>query len=378
MNQELTDLQKIDCKTTPYQGAIYRKMRRISKSHTRIFGESGEGCEGQEYAYHVMSRTAGGEFLFGNEEKEGLKKLIWKMAQFFGVKVLTYCVMDNHFHILLRVKDRERFCRKFYGAEGEENLLKHLKSMYSKAFLSKFRMEIEGLRALGLEQDVEALLDQFRERFCDLSTYMKEVKERFSRWYNKKHSRTGTLWMGRYKSVLVEDGEALRAMSAYIDLNPIRAGIVDDPKNYRWSGYAEAVAGSSRAGRGLCDVLDVPTDTFSKNQGMYRCWLFEDGMEVIENQNVNESGKVRRQGVSEEVADKVIRLDGKLSRYELLRSKIKYFSDGVVIGSQSFIAAQRRMVLEKAGATVDEVEAKVNRGRRKEDLGEDVLMTWRW
>jgi len=378
MNKELTDLQKIDCKTAPYQGAIYRKMRRISKSHTRIFGETGDGCEGQEYAYHVMSRTAGGEFLFGNEEKEGLKKLIWKMAQFFGVKVLTYCVMDNHFHILLRLKDKGRFCSKFYGVEGEANLLKHMKSMYSQAFLSKLRLEIEGLRSLGLDDDVEALLDQFRERFCDLSTYMKEVKERFSRWYNKKHGRTGTLWQGRFKSVLVQDGDALRAMSSYIDLNPIRAGIVSDPKDYRWSGYAEATAGSSRAGRGLCDVMDVATDTFAKNQGVYRCWLFGDGMEVIENQRVKDSGKVRRKGVSEEVAEKVIKLDGKLSRYDLLRSKIKYFSDGLVIGSQSFIAAQRRMMLEKAGDTADDVEAKVKRGRRKETLSEGSLVTWRW
>ena len=119
--------------------------------------------------------------LFGPEEKEGLRKLIWKMAQFFGVKVLTYCVMDNHFHILVRVKDRQKFGRKFYGEKGEEHLLNHLKSMYSRAFLDKLKTEIESLRALGLEKDVEALLDQFRNRFCDLSVYMKEVKERFSR-----------------------------------------------------------------------------------------------------------------------------------------------------------------------------------------------------
>ena len=53
MDSELTDLQKLDCKTAPYQGAIYRKMRRISKSHVRVFGSSGEGTEGQEYAYRV-------------------------------------------------------------------------------------------------------------------------------------------------------------------------------------------------------------------------------------------------------------------------------------------------------------------------------------
>ena len=378
MERELTDLQKLDCKTAPYQGAIYRKMRRISKSHVRVFGSSGEGTEGQEYAYHVMSRTAGGEFLFGPEEKEGLRKLIWKMAQFFGVKVLTYCVMDNHFHILVRVKDRQKFGRKFYGEKGEEHLLKHLKSMYSRAFLDKLKTEIESLRALGLEKDVEALLDQFRNRFCDLSVYMKEVKERFSRWYNKKHSRTGTLWQGRFKSVLVEDGEALQTMSSYIDLNPVRAGIVNDPKDYRWCAYAEAVAGSSRAGRGLCDVLDVPTDTFSKNQHTYRSWLFTDGLEVIENKTPDEQGKVKRKGMSEANVDKVIKLGGKLSRHELLLSKVKYFSDGIVIGSQSFITAQRRHFLTNKGLAQDDVENQLQRGRRKDELREDMLVTWQW
>lgn len=378
MNKELTDLQKLDCKTSPYLGAISRSMRPVVHSQGRVLGADGPRCEGQEYAYHVMSRTAGGDFLFGDEEKEGLRKLIWKMATFFGVRVLTYCVMDNHFHILVRVRDRESFCKKFYGEEGEEHLFKHLKTLYSKAFVAKLRKEVEHLRAMGLEDEVQATLDQFRNRFCDLSNYVKEVKERFSRWFNKKHGRTGTLWQGRFRSVLVEDGEALRTMSAYIDLNPVRAGIADDPKDYRWCGYAEAVAGSSRAGRGLCDVMDVAVNSFAENGGMYRCWLFGDGMEVIENQSVKESGKVRRKGVSEEIADKVIKLDGKLSRYELLRSKIKYFSDGVVIGSQSFIAAQRRSMLEKAGAAAEEVEKALNRGRRKDDLSEKTLVTWRW
>ena len=111
---------------------------------------------------------------------------------------------------------------------------------------------------------------------------------------------------------------------------------------------------------------------------MYRCWLFGDGIEVIENQEVKESGEVRRKGTSKEMADKVIQLDGKLSRHELLRSKIKYFSDGVVIGSQSFITAQRRSMLEKAGATAEDIESQLIRGRRKEDLSESTLVTWRW
>ena len=257
MNSEknkLSDLQKIDCKTAPYQGRVYRKARRGVGSGGRVLGVADEGCEAHEYAYHVMSRTAGGDFLLGKEEKEGLRKLIWKMAQFCGVKVLTYCVMDNHFHILVRVRNKERFNQKFYGEQGEEELLKHLALLYSKEFIAKLRKEIDWMRGMEQEAEITEMLDQFRERFCDLSVYMKEVKERFTRWFNKKHGRAGTLWQGRFKSVLVEDGDALRTMSSYIDLNPVRAGIVDDPKDYRWCSYAEAVAGSKRAGRGLCDV----------------------------------------------------------------------------------------------------------------------------
>ena len=75
---------------------------------------------------------------------------------------------------------------------------------------------------------------------------MKELKERFSRWFNKRHGRRWTLWQERYRSILVEDGEALRTISAYLYLNPVRAGLVDDPKDYRWCGYTEAMGGSKR------------------------------------------------------------------------------------------------------------------------------------
>ncbi|MGJ8676366.1 MAG: transposase [Akkermansiaceae bacterium] len=378
MNKKLSDLQLLDCKTAPYQGRVYRKARYSPGSSGRVLGVADPGCESHEYAYHVMSRTAGGDFLFGKEEKEGLRKLIWKMAHFCGVKVLTYCVMDNHFHILVRVKDRARFCRKFArerGVQGEAELLKHLGLLYSKEFLARLRKEIDFMREQGQEEELQEMLDQFRDRFCDLSVYMKEVKERFTRWYNKKNGRLGTLWMGRYKSVLVEDGDALRMMSSYIDLNPVRAGIVNDPKNYRWCGYAEAVAGSSRAGRGLCDVLDVATDTFAENQHLYRCWLFEEGMEV--KGDTLRQVKTRK-GIKEENVDKVIELGGRLSRYELLRSKVKYFSEGVVIGTQSFIVAQRRGYLEQKGVTDEKIQDVLHRGRRKEPLSEESLVTWRW
>jgi hypothetical protein len=63
----------------------------------------------------------------------------------------------------------------------------------------------------------------------------------------RRHERRGTPWMERFKSVLVEDGEALRTMALYIDLNPVRAGLVADPKDDFWTGYGEAAGGLKSA-----------------------------------------------------------------------------------------------------------------------------------
>ena len=67
--------------------------------------------------------------------------------------------------------------------------------------------------------------------------HLKELKQRFSRWHNRRVGRKGPVWEDRHKSVQVEDSEtALRTIAAYIDLNPVCAGLVTDPKDYRWGG----------------------------------------------------------------------------------------------------------------------------------------------
>ena len=93
-------------------------------------------------------------------------------------------------------------------------------------------------------------------RMFDVSVFMRELKQRFTQWYNKKHQRKGPLWDDRFKSVLLENDETvLLTMAAYIDLNPVRAGLVNDPKDYRWSGYGEAVAGNALRRCGLMRVF---------------------------------------------------------------------------------------------------------------------------
>ena len=248
--KELSPLEKTTLPTAAMPGRMGSLGRSMKRPPRRILGQfGGENAGGQ--AYHVMSRTAGGEKLFGEVEKEAFRRLMWRMAKFSGVEILTYALMDNHFHILVKVPERAKFLKRFEGEGGEAKLLEHLSLLYSKAYIAGVKAELARVREAGRGEEAEAILETFRKRFCDLSCFVKELKERFSRWFNKHHARRGTLWMDRFKSVLVEDGEALRTMALYIDLNPVRAGLVEDPKDYRWTGYGEAMrreqAGAARA-----------------------------------------------------------------------------------------------------------------------------------
>jgi len=81
----------------------------------------------------------------------------------------------------------------------------------------------------------EELREKYMSRMWDLGKFMQSLKQQFSRWFNKEHERKGTLWKERYNSSLVERGMSALVVSAYIDLNPVRAGMVNDPKDYLMS-----------------------------------------------------------------------------------------------------------------------------------------------
>lgn len=329
--KEYSPLELAEMKTGRRFGQIHRAEGMTARRRIKL--------EDQSACYHVMSRTVNGEFLLGALEKEAFRRMMWRMAGFSGVEILTYCLMDNHFHILLKVPHREKWIQRFEGEEGEVKLLEHIRLVYSKAFMGQLQREIDGLRAEGNEEGIEQLLGRFKKRFCDVSLFVKELKERFSRWYNKQNGRQGTLWMDRFKSVLVDSGEALETMAAYIDLNPVRAGITIDPALYEWSGYGEAVGGSRRAKRGICKVVGVAQDAFEqKAQPAYRCWLYQDGKTVEDERTEESSRKIKRKGFdSENVYRMKTREKGELSKGLVLKKRISSFSTGVVVGRQDFV-----------------------------------------
>ena len=293
--------------------------------------------------YHVMSRTCGGEIWFDDIEKEALKRVLWRVAEFCGVQVLTYCVMGNHFHALVAVPHRATWMQRFEGPQGERRLLGHLRTLYSRNYIEQLEAEIRGWRRLGLETMVQSKLESFKQRMGDLSRFVKEVKERFSRWYNKRHGRRGTLWMDRFKSVLVEGSrrqgsraesgsDALKAMAAYIDLNPVRAGLVADAKDYPWCGYGEACGGTRKAQRGLCRVLGRAVDGWEAQrvERGYAGLLSGTDQETGRRRSEKESKVRTTQGESS-------RPEKALALPELLRRRVRAFSESLVVGSKDFV-----------------------------------------
>jgi putative transposase len=161
----------------------------------------------------------------------------------------------------------------------------------------------------------------------DVSAFMKEFKQHFSRWYNKQTDRFGTLWAERFTSVLVENvPPVLRPVAAYIDLNPIRAGLVKDPKDYRYCGYAAALVGASSIRKGMMGLLEP--NEWSKAAAEYRQLLFVTaGSANASGKNVLDPAVIRAE----------LARGGALGLGQILRLRLRHLTDGVIVGSKEFV-----------------------------------------
>jgi putative transposase len=297
-------------------------------------------AEGQSF-YHCVSRVVDGRFIFqisghGSAEAERFLRLMRRLQAFSGVRVLNYVLMSNHFHLLCEVPEPRVL--------SELELLGRIEAGYGPPRRQALEQEVEHLRQEpdGASQ-IQRLLEPYRKRMFDISIFIKELKGRFAQDYNRRHGRYGVLWAERFKSVLLQGGEALAAVAAYIDLNPVRAGLCADPKDYRYCGYAEALGkGSSLAREGIRTVMGQPeTASWKEVSRQYRKYLFVRG-----SLNTKSKRPVFDQATAQAVVDEQ---NGELSLPERLRCRIRYFTDGVILGSQSFVESHFSKLKEKLG-----------------------------
>jgi len=279
--------------------------------------------------------------------------------------------MSNHFHVLLEVPPMPE------GGISDEELFTRLGVFYNEAQVAEIAREMAEAGAVrkrgefelppldeagrpltpAREKELakqhaqrrrEEIRSRYTRRMHDLSEFMKSLLERFTKWFNRRHSRCGRLWEDRFKSVIVESGVAARTMAAYIDLNPVRAGMVQDPAEYRWSSYGEAVGGG-RKGNGK-----------KAREGLVRACMSHEGYE-FEAEKWRDVSRIYRRAMGMALGRKPGRanvspaptvtknteemLESKdnetvlpdLGVAAMLRHRVRYFSDGAVIGSKAFV-----------------------------------------
>jgi hypothetical protein len=344
--------------------------------------------------YHVVSRVVDRQFVFGSEEKEHLRMLLRMYERFSGCRILSYCLMSNHIHILLEVPPG---CEKGETLDlTDEELIYRLGGLYSRNQTKLVARELESARDLiagktpegeavpesevakrrRMKTEGEEWLQEIHARYSyrmhSLSEFFKGMLQRFTCWFNRERGRRGTLWESRFRSVMVEDGLAARTMAAYIDLNPVRAGMVDDPADYRWSSYGEAVGGgrgASLARRGLVRALyslgskkrEATARAWSQG-GMgkeYRVLLMAAAAEQKEEDVNGRQGErrqkvVTRRGMKKgEVEKEMARLREEKARdlkiAKAVRCRVRYFTDGAVIGSRAFVDGVFNRARERFG-----------------------------
>jgi REP element-mobilizing transposase RayT len=182
--------------------------------------------------YHCVSRCVRRAYLCGDDSHSGksyehrrqwMEDRMKMLAAVFAIDICAYAVMSNHYHVVLHV-DREQ-------AEGwdDKEVIRRWQGLFVGHPLA--RRYLAGKRLLKVELEVvNELVALWRRRLMDISWYMRCLNESIARQANEEDQCSGRFWEGRFKSQALLDEKALAACLAYVDLNPIRAGMTETPE----------------------------------------------------------------------------------------------------------------------------------------------------
>jgi REP element-mobilizing transposase RayT len=263
-----------------------------------------------------MGRIAGepGQFPFGDREKDALFSLLQQLTAFYTANLLSFVVMGNHWHLVCAVRP-------------EVPNIEEIKHRY-RAFYGDRRAEPDW--------NNPAVVAPIAARMRDMSRLIKDLQQRFTCWFNRcrPQKRRGTLWAGRFKSVILDGQQALWECLKYVEMNPVRAGLCAQPADYAFSTWGRLRA----TGRHpfaesffphLRRYLGERANAWSDDQ--IAAELDADMARVcaaerrVPSQDPNRAAEESRQTVPFELA---------------LTRRVRHWSDGGIIGSVLFVRDQ--------------------------------------
>ncbi|SFM64453.1 hypothetical protein SAMN05421721_11739 [Ectothiorhodospira mobilis] len=193
--------------------------------------------------YHIVSRCVRRTFLCGQDQVTGksyehrrqwIEDRIRLLASLFAVDIAAYAVMSNHYHVVVKLDPAQ--------AEpwSDDEVLRRWSCLFKGPLLVQRYLAGDPQESYELAQVAE-FTQCYRQRLADLSWFMKCLNEPIARQANQEDGCTGHFWEARFKSQALRTEAALLSCMAYVDLNPLRAGIADTPENSEHTSIKERI-----------------------------------------------------------------------------------------------------------------------------------------
>ena len=263
----------------------------------------------EQAVYHVMSRTALPGYPLKAVENDFLLELIKRFSKLYFTEIIGFCLMGNHFHLLVNMLPESDF--------SDEEVKKRCEEFYGKDYV--------------FPQDH---MPHIRLKLASLSEFVRDIKVNFTRYYNRRHNRKGYFWGDRFKSVIVDKGETLVNCLAYIDLNPLRAGIVQTPEEYRWSSIGYHMQTNNKDGFLSTDfgLMEFNVTSEKERVRRYRRYMYHAG-------SIDRPEKGKIKAIDPRVLAREKKKAFKITQASRLRYRTRYFTDSGIIGSKEFVAS---------------------------------------
>ena len=254
--------------------------------------------------YHLCGRVAGviGEYPLGDKRcRRKIVDFIRLFARIYCCRVLGFCVMGNHYHLVVRMDDPRKMTRK----ELRERALLLYDDTLLDAWLARS-------------------WERFEARIFDVSELMRSLQSKIARWFNLTHNRRGRFWAERFKSVLIEDEKAMYDCLLYVELNPVRANIVSRPEEYDGSSLYYREMRDDKWMAPLRDITFRPRRSEAMTD--YKSSIYYRGSVATKESHAVISNRLLAREEARGFATE-----------GLYRKRIRHFTDGVVIGSEEYV-----------------------------------------
>lgn len=199
--------------------------------------------------YHCVSRCVRRAYLCGHDATSGrdfshrrnwIEARLGELASVFAIDLLAYAVMSNHYHLVIRLNP------SLLSDATDEEIVERWRRIFS-------------VPDSFTQDDVE----RWRERLSSLSWYMRCINEPLARWANREDDCSGRFWEGRFRSQALLDESALVKCMAYVELNPVRAGVADTPESSKHTSFHARAKRRDKHLAPFQDQVNQPADGVS-------------------------------------------------------------------------------------------------------------------